>query len=96
MNKKPTLGQEIVRHALLIVASIVMLYPLLWMIASSFKPDELIFSNPTALPRSLDLSNYIEGWNALRVSFTTFYWNSFLIAGLAVVALTATTGSRRQ
>ena len=85
MNKKPTLGQELWRHALLIVASVVMLYPLLWMIASSFKPDSEIFSNPTALPRSLDFSNYTEGWNALRVSFTTFYWNSFLIAGLAVV-----------
>ena len=44
-----------------------MIYPLLWMIASSFKPETEIFSNPTALPRSFDLANYVEGWNALRV-----------------------------
>jgi multiple sugar transport system permease protein len=85
VNSKPTLRQEIFRHALLIAASVVMLYPLLWMVASSFKPDSMIFSNPTALPRSLDLTNYINGWTALRVSFTTFYWNSFVIAGLAVI-----------
>lgn len=85
MNRKPTLRQELLRHALLIAASIVMLYPLLWMIASSFKPDSQIFSNPTALPSSLDFTNYVRGWTALRVSFTTFYWNSFVIAGLAVV-----------
>ena len=85
MNSKPTLRQEVFRHALLIAASVVMLYPLLWMVASSFKPDSMIFSNPTALPRSLDLTNYINGWTALRVSFTTFYWNSFVIAGLAVI-----------
>jgi multiple sugar transport system permease protein len=76
---------EVFRHVLLTAASVVMLYPLLWMILSSFKPDELIFSRPMALPAALDLSNYVEGWTALRVSFTTFYWNSFLISGLAVI-----------
>ena len=45
----------------------------------------LIFSDPTGLPTALDLSSYVEGWTALRVSFTTFYLNSFLIAALAVV-----------
>lgn len=79
------LRTEILRHVLLTAASVVMLYPLLWMVMSSLKPDALIFSQPTALPQSLDLSNYVEGWNALSVSFTTFYRNSFLIAGLAVI-----------
>jgi len=77
--------REFVRHMVLGFAAILMLYPLLWMIMSSFKPDELIFSDPTALPESIDLSSYIEGWTALRVSFTTFYLNSFLIAALAVI-----------
>ena len=84
-ERRNTFGTEVLRHLLLAAAAIVMLYPLLWMIASSFKPDELIFSNPTALPTSFDLSNYFEGWHALRVSFTTFYLNSFLIAALAVI-----------
>ena len=63
-----------------------MLYPLLWMIASSFKPDELIFSQPD---RAADLARPLELHRGLdtrsRVSFTTFYLNSFLIAGLAVI-----------
>jgi multiple sugar transport system permease protein len=79
------LRAELGRHVLLSIAAVLMLYPLLWMIASSLKPDELIFSRPTALPTSLDFSNYVEGWTALATSFTTFYWNSFLIAGLAVI-----------
>jgi multiple sugar transport system permease protein len=77
--------RELLRHVLLSLASLVMIYPLLWMVLSSFKPDELIFSHPTALPTSFDLSNYIHGWTALRVSFTTFYKNSFIVAGLAVI-----------
>jgi multiple sugar transport system permease protein len=76
---------SLIRHGLLTAAALVMLYPLLWMIGSSFKPDELIFSNPTALPTALDLANYVDGWTALRVSFTDFYLNSFIIAASAVV-----------
>ena len=67
------------------LAAFAMLYPLLWMIGSSFKPDNLIFSEPGLIPSTWDFSNYTSGWNALRVSFTTFYANSFLIAALAVI-----------
>lgn len=75
----------LLRHAVLIAASICMLYPLLWMIGSSFKPETQIFSNPNALPTEFSLGNYVDGWNALRVSFTTFYLNSFIVAGSAVI-----------
>ncbi|MEO1016215.1 MAG: carbohydrate ABC transporter permease [Pseudomonadota bacterium] len=74
-----------IRHGILAIVAIIMLYPLLWMISSSFKPESLIFSDPTALPTAFDLSNYIDGWTALRVSFTDFYLNSFIIAICAVI-----------
>jgi multiple sugar transport system permease protein len=73
------------RHAVLIAASICMLYPLLWMLGSSFKPANQIFSNPNALPTDFKLDNYFTGWNALRIGFTTFYLNSFVVASLSVV-----------
>jgi multiple sugar transport system permease protein len=75
----------VIRHVLLAAAALVMLYPLLWMVGSSFKPEAEIFSNPSALPNSFDLQNYFLGWTALRESFTTFYKNSFLISALAVI-----------
>ncbi|MCC5973380.1 MAG: carbohydrate ABC transporter permease [Rubellimicrobium sp.] len=86
MSQKPiSRRQAALRHAVLILASIVMIYPLLWMVMSSFKPDNLIFSDPMALPEALNWDNYVNGWNALAVSFTTFYRNSFIIAILAVI-----------
>jgi len=81
-SKQP--WRQVLRHAVLGFAAVIMIYPLLWMIISSFKPDELIFSDPTGLPSSFDFSSYVEGWTALRVSFTTFYMNSFIIAAFAV------------
>jgi multiple sugar transport system permease protein len=80
------LRRAIVKHVILILASFGMLYPLLWMISSSFKPEAEIFGNLSLLPNDIVLNNYAEGWTALRVSFTTFYSNSFLIAILAVIA----------
>lgn len=78
--------RALIKHVLLILAAFGMLYPLLWMISSSFKPESEIFGNLSLLPSNLVLNNYVEGWHALRVSFTTFYQNSFLIAILAVIA----------
>lgn len=84
-HKPVSTRQAFLRHTILAIASIVMIYPLLWMALSSFKPDSLIFSDPMGLPTSFNFDNYTNGWNALAVSFTTFYMNSFIIAILAVI-----------
>jgi multiple sugar transport system permease protein len=73
-------GRQWLRHGLLGLASLVMIYPLVWMFLSSFKAEDQIFSNPLALPQSFDLANYTGGWKQLRIPFSTFYINSFIIA----------------
>ncbi|GAB2621529.1 carbohydrate ABC transporter permease [Pseudactinotalea suaedae] len=72
------------RHLLLITATIVMLYPVIWMLLSSLKPQEEIFS--TGLwPESWTLENYTNGWNALQHGFGRFFTNSAIIAAAAVI-----------
>jgi multiple sugar transport system permease protein len=75
----------LMRHAVLIAASFIMLYPLLWMAASAFKPESSIFTDLSIWPPSFNPRNFIDGWTALEVSFSRFYWNSFVIAVLVVV-----------
>jgi multiple sugar transport system permease protein len=84
-SRRTAIWRSAVRHGLLILAAFGMLYPLIWMAASSFKPDNLIFTQPSLIPTVWDFSNYASGWTALRVDFTTFYKNSFLISALAVI-----------
>jgi len=84
-GKPPGPARKALRHGTLIAASFVMVYPLLWLIASALKPEDQIFHSLSLIPREIVLSNFSEGWNALRVSFTRFFANSFLIAGLAVI-----------
>ena len=72
-------------HGLLVLASFGMLYPVLWMLASSFRPEAQIFTNFTVWPDSLDPRAYVEGWTALKVSFTRFFLNSAFVASAAVL-----------
>src|SRR5260221_6877804 len=72
------------KHALLTTASLVMLYPLLWMLASAFKPEHLIFSDLSLWPAEWKWTNFAQGWTGLSASSTQFYLNSLLVAGLSV------------
>ncbi len=73
------------KHVALVITGFVMLYPLLWLIASSVKPNALIFRDPSLIPRELDLSNYTIGWNALAHPFTHYLLNSFAVVAGAVL-----------
>ncbi|UYN98922.1 MAG: carbohydrate ABC transporter permease [Devosia sp.] len=76
---------SVLAHAVLIAASILMLYPLLWLLAASFKPENEIFMSGIWPSLSWDIESYFRGWNAMRVSFSVFFMNSFVIAFLCVV-----------
>src|SRR5262245_528869 len=77
--------KRFLKHVVLVLTGFVMLYPLLWMIASSIKPNALIFRDPSLIPRELDLSNYSIGWNALAHPFTHYLLNSFVVVAGAVL-----------
>ncbi|GJM83271.1 ABC transporter permease [Paenibacillus sp. HMSSN-139] len=74
------------RHVVVIVIGTIMIYPVLWMISSSFKPNAEIFSDLGLWPDSFTLSNYVNGWRGIQgYSFGHFLINSFIIAALAVI-----------
>ena len=72
-------------YAALLAMSFVMLYPLLWMISSSFKPENQIFSTGSLIPQDFTLDAYRRGWNGLSVSFGWMFLNSAVVSVLAVV-----------
>ena len=72
-------------YALLIAVSFIMLYPMLWMVASSFKPDNEIFTSTSLIPQDFSLDAYWRGWNGLSVGFGQMFLNSLVISVLVVV-----------
>ncbi len=73
-------------HVVLIAGAFLMVYPLLWMIGSSFKPEGEIFSNLNPIPDTLDFSNYTRGWTlGTGTSFSTFFINSAIVCLGAII-----------
>jgi multiple sugar transport system permease protein len=72
-------------HVALLAASILMLYPLLWLLSASFRPENEIFTSASIIPSAISFDSYIRGWNGLRTSFGVFFTNSFIISGLSVI-----------
>ncbi|GAA1111331.1 carbohydrate ABC transporter permease [Nocardiopsis metallicus] len=72
-------------HLGLIGFGLIMLYPLLWMLSSSFKPTAEIFREPGLIPWSFTPENYTEGWNALQYPFHRYLLNSAIVVGGAIV-----------
>ncbi|GAB3096072.1 carbohydrate ABC transporter permease [Isoptericola nanjingensis] len=71
--------RSVLKHLVLIVTGAVMIYPLLWMVVSSLRPDDLIFSQPGLWLSDVDLSHYPDGWNALSHPFGRYMLNSAVV-----------------
>ncbi len=75
-----------IANLFIIVLGAAMLYPIVWLIAASFKESNAIFGDPRLLPRTFTLQNYVQGWKGIGiVGFGSFFKNSFLICALCVV-----------
>lgn len=84
-SAQPERFRRLLTHAGLIAFGILLLYPLIWMFAGSFKPAERIFTDPGLWSSVWTGSNYTEGWDALRVPFGRFFMNSIVVSVAAVI-----------
>ena len=86
MKKKRRAG-KIIYHVLVCGVGLLMLYPLIWMLMSSFKDTNTIFSTAESLlPKPFTLENYENGWKGFAgVSFGTFFKNSLFITVVATI-----------
>ncbi|MDR1599091.1 MAG: carbohydrate ABC transporter permease [Oscillospiraceae bacterium] len=83
----PKLRRAALYHVLMASGSFVMLYPLVWMISSSVKPNGDIFTTATRLfPSVVTGEHYATGWRGFAgYTFAVFFGNSLLIAALSMM-----------
>ena len=86
MKKKRLIG-KIIYHVLVCGLGLVMIYPLVWMIMSSFKPTSTIFTTAGQLiPTQFVFENYVNGWKGFaKITFATFFKNSLFISIVATM-----------
>ena len=71
----------------LLLGSVVTIYPLAWMVASSFKPEWLIFSNKSLYITHFTFDNYIRGFKGIGgVSFIQYVKNTFILEFFVIIA----------
>ena len=85
--REKRIAATVVYHVFTFLLACVMIYPLVWMVMSSFKNSNEIFRTAAKLlPDKFSLENYRVGWQGFAgYGFSTFFKNSFIIAGLSTV-----------
>lgn len=76
-------------HTFMLLVGFVMLYPVLWLVSSSFKPNGDIFTTATTLiPKDFTIEHYIVGWKGFGgYTFGKFFSNSLFVALLSSVGM---------
>ncbi len=84
-NQKRT--QSLLYHVFVLGMGLVMLYPVIWLVSSSFKADAEMWTTVSNLiPSQFRFENYAEGWQGFGgITFATFYKNSLIHAGLGTL-----------
>lgn len=84
--KSSTTLRHTFTHLFIITLGLVMLYPVIWMVVSSFKPNNMIFSDPGLIPKAVTIENYITGWRGYAgTDFGQFFVNSLVMCAIAIV-----------
>lgn len=73
--------QLALRYTVLGAMSVLMLYPIVWLVGASFKSNAEIFGSAGFWPSTWNFESYVKGWKtSTEFTFATYFLNSFLIA----------------
>ncbi|GAA0903592.1 carbohydrate ABC transporter permease [Pseudonocardia zijingensis] len=78
-------SRRVLAHAGLALGALVMLYPVLWMLASSFKTQAEIFTSASLVPVAPTAANYVGGWTGPGLPFWVYLLNSLLVCSGVVI-----------
>lgn len=91
ISAQPRTTATICRYALLLAASAISLYPMLWVVTVAFKSQGEYTTDPMSFPTSFNLDNFssVIGNERMRA----YFWNSVLVVIVAVPALTVSSAA---
>ncbi|MFD1178256.1 carbohydrate ABC transporter permease [Paenibacillus puldeungensis] len=83
-RKTKTTALKLLLLTVLLIASLLMLFPFLWMLSTSLRTDVETFKNPMNwIPSSLYFNNYKQVWTA--IPFGDYYWNTIKLSVIITV-----------
>ncbi len=78
---------NVIYHLFVVAFGLIMIYPVVWMILSSFKvKSEILGANATFWPKQWILSNYPDGWyGSGNLTFGTHFKNSAIVSVFGMI-----------
>lgn len=62
------------------------IYPLLWMVSASLKPNDAIFADAGLVPAAPTLANYVRAWHEAHIG--RYFFNTLFVTAGSVVLVT--------
>ena len=82
----------IIKYVFLVLFTLFMLYPVIWLLLGSVKPNNEIFTPGSIFPSTWLWGNYIKGWFAIPgYSFGVFFLNTFKVVFFVVLGTVMST-----
>lgn len=93
VKKEYNIFEKTIMYVLLSAFGIFMIYPLIWLFLSSFKPNNEIFGSVDLLPKNVVWDAFYNGWKGSgQFSFGVFFVNTFeLVIPVVVFTLISST-----
>ncbi len=86
MRKPRKSTRKILTYFFLVVIAVVMCYPLIWLLFSSFKDNMEILSSIKLLPEKFLWRSYVDGWNGIaNMTYSRFFLNTFALVIPSVI-----------
>lgn len=63
--------------------SVVVIFPMVWLLYTSFKPTSELFASAWALPSAWKLDNFVEAWNEAQIG--AYFWNSVFVTTTTLI-----------
>jgi len=84
------LARKIWIQAVFLGYSVLVIFPMVWLVYTAFKSTDEIFASAWSLPATWKLDNFVEAWTEARVG--EFFWNSIFVT-VSTLALQLFVGS---
>lgn len=80
MTDNSNIFKKVITYIFLTIFGLLMIYPLIWMFFSSFKPNEEIFGSLALIPKKVIWDSFSKGWKGSgQFGFAVFFKNTFML-----------------
>lgn len=83
-NKLEFRVKQFVIYFIFIFFSLLIIYPLFWILSNSLKTNKEFYNNTFSLPNHLEIGNYLQAW---KEGISLYYLNSIIVTAITVALI---------